>query len=42
MTGAGHFCAIRTYLATAAKRGASALDTLIRATEGQPWLPGTA
>lgn len=39
MTGAEHFCAIRSYLATAAKHGTSALDALIRAAEGQPWLP---
>jgi hypothetical protein len=42
MTGAGHFCAIRSYLATAARHGTSALDALIRAAEGHPWLPGTA
>jgi transposase len=41
MTGAEQFCAIRSYLATAAKHGTSALDALIRAAEGQPWLPDT-
>jgi transposase len=35
MTGAEQFCAIRSYLATAAKHGTSALDALIRAAEGQ-------
>jgi hypothetical protein len=42
MTGAEQFCAIRSYLATAARQGTSALDALIRAAEGQPWLPGTS
>jgi len=41
MTGAGNFCAIRTYLATAARHGASALDVLTRAFQGNPWIPGT-
>jgi transposase len=41
MTGAAQFCAIRSYLATAAKHGISALDALIRAAGGQPWLPDT-
>jgi len=41
MTGAGEFCAIRSYLATAARHGIAALDTLTRAAEGNPWIPGT-
>ena len=41
ITGAEQVCAIRSYLATAAKHGTSALDALIRAAEGQPWLPDT-
>jgi transposase len=39
MTGAGQFCAIRSYLATAARHGTSALDALIRAAEGHPGSP---
>ena len=41
MTGAGEFCAIRSYLATAARHGISALDALTRAFQGKPWIPGT-
>ena len=41
MTGAEQFCAIRSYLATAARHGARPLDALIRAAGGQPWLPDT-
>lgn len=39
MAGAGAFCAIRSYLATAAKRGTGMLDALTRAasaTSGRP------
>ena len=39
MTGAQIFCALRTYLATAARHGISALDALTRAAEGDPWIP---
>jgi hypothetical protein len=42
MQGAEAFCAIRSYLATAARHGTSWLDALIRAAEGNPWIPGTA
>jgi len=39
MTGAEVFCAIRSYLATAARHGISALDALTRAFQGQPLDP---
>jgi transposase len=38
MTGAEEFCAIRSYLATAARHGISALT---RAFQASPWIPGT-
>jgi transposase len=41
MTGAEEFCAIRAYLATAARHGISALDALTRAFEASPWTPET-
>jgi transposase len=41
MTGAETFCLIRTYLATAARHGISALDALTLAAEGTPWIPDT-
>ena len=41
MAGAEEFCAIRTYLATAARHGTGALDALITAFQGQPWIPET-
>jgi hypothetical protein len=41
MTGAEEFCAIRSYLATAARHGISALDALTRAFQGKPWIPET-
>jgi hypothetical protein len=39
MTGAENFCAIRSYLATAARHGTSRLDALIMAAQGDPWIP---
>jgi len=39
MTGAEIFCAIRSYLATAARHGIGALDALTRAATGSPWIP---
>ena len=39
--GAQEFCAIRSYLATAARHGIPALDALTRAFQGSPWIPGT-
>ena len=41
MAGAETFCAIRSYLATAARHGIGALDALTRAAEGRLWIPGT-
>jgi len=41
MGGAETFCAIRSYLATAARNGIGWLDALIRAAEGNPWIPDT-
>ncbi|MCA1702695.1 MAG: IS66 family transposase [Actinobacteria bacterium] len=39
LTGAKQFCAIRSYLSTAAKHGRTFFDTLVMLAEGQPWLP---
>jgi transposase len=41
MTGAEEFCAIRSYLATAARHGISALDALSRTFQARPWIPET-
>jgi transposase len=41
MTGTENFCAIRSYLATAARHGIGWLDALTQAAEGNPWIPGT-
>jgi transposase len=41
-TGARHFCAIRSYLSTAAKHGLHFFDALVMLNEGQPWMPATA
>lgn len=41
MKGAENFCAIRSYLATAARHGIGWLDALTRAAAGTPWHPGT-
>ena len=42
MAGAEAFCAIRSYLATAARHGIGALDALTRAAQGNPWIPEPA
>jgi hypothetical protein len=42
MTGARQFCAIRSYLSTAAKHGLSFFDALIMLTAGHPWMPHPA
>jgi transposase len=39
LTGAQQFCAIRSYLSTAAKHGRHYFDTLVMLTEGRPWIP---
>jgi transposase len=41
LTGAKQFCAIRSYLSTAAKHGRHFFDTLVTLAEGRPWLPTT-
>jgi transposase len=41
MAGAEEFCAIRSYLATAARHGIPALDAITIAFQGQPWIPET-
>jgi transposase len=42
LTGARQFCAIRSYLATAAKHGISFFRSLVQLAEGNPWMPATA
>jgi transposase len=42
LTGARHFCAIRSYLSTAAKHGLTFISALVMLTEGQPWMPAAA
>jgi transposase len=37
--GARQFCAIRSYLSTAAKHGLGLFDALVTLTEGRPWIP---
>jgi hypothetical protein len=39
LTGARQFCAIRSYLSTAAKHGVSFFDVLVMLAAGQPWMP---
>lgn len=39
LAGAQQFCAIRSYLATAAKHSLNLFDALTRLTAGDPWLP---
>ena len=41
LTGAKQFCAIRSYLSTAAKHGKHLFDTLVMLAQGHPWLPAT-
>lgn len=41
LTGAQQFCAIRSYLSTAAKHGNYFFDVLVMLAEGRPWLPAT-
>jgi transposase len=41
MAGAQEFCVIRSYLHTATRHGISALDALILAFQGRPWIPET-
>lgn len=39
LTGAEHFAAIRSYIATAARQGIDTLDALVQAATGNPWTP---
>jgi transposase len=39
LTGAQQFCAIRSYLSTAAKHGRTFFGTLVMLAEGRPWMP---
>lgn len=39
LTGAKQFCAIRSYLSTAAKHGEHFFDALVMLAEGRPWMP---
>jgi len=41
ITGAKHFCHLRSYLATTTKHGINQLDALIQLTSGRPWIPAT-
>jgi transposase len=41
LLGAQQFCAIRSYLSTAAKHGHQLFDALVMLTEGRPWMPAT-
>jgi transposase len=41
-TGAEHFAAIRSYIATAVRQGIDTLDALIQAATGNPWTPTPA
>jgi transposase len=42
LTGAKQFCAIRSYLSTAAKHGMHFFDALVMLADGHPWMPATA
>ncbi|WP_346278607.1 IS66 family transposase [Pseudonocardia sp.] len=42
LTGAQQFCAIRSYLSTAAKHGMHFFDALAMLTNGHPWIPAIA
>ena len=42
LNGARQFCAIRSYLSTAAKHGLSFFGALVMLTENRPWIPSAA
>ncbi|MGH3615997.1 MAG: IS66 family transposase [Pseudonocardia sp.] len=42
LTGAQQFCAIRSYLATAAKHGINFFAALVTLAEGHAWIPAAA
>jgi transposase len=39
LTGAQHFCHLRSYLATATKHGINQFDALVQLASGRPWIP---
>ncbi|MER5667988.1 IS66 family transposase [Streptomyces mirabilis] len=39
LTGAEHFCHLRSYLATATKYGINLLDAVVQLASGRPWVP---
>jgi transposase len=41
LTGAEHFAALRSYIATTGKHGIDTLDALTKLTTGNPWIPET-
>ncbi len=42
LAGARQFCALRSYLSTAAKHGLHFFEALVMLTEGRPWTPAAA
>ena len=42
LAGAGAFCAVRSYLATATRHGTGWTGALTQALDGNPRIPGTA
>jgi hypothetical protein len=42
LLGAEQFCAIRSYLSTAAKHGMNFFDALVILANGRPWMPTSA
>jgi transposase len=42
LTEANQFCAIRSYLSTAAKHGKHFLEVLVMLAEDRPWLPANS
>jgi hypothetical protein len=40
LAGAGAFCAVRSYLATATRHGTGWTGALTQALDGNPWIPG--
>jgi transposase len=42
LTGARQFCAIRSYLSTAAKHDLGLFNALLMLAEGRPWIPAAA
>jgi hypothetical protein len=42
LAGARQFCAIRSYLSTAAKHDLGSFDALVMLAGGRPWIPSAA